>query len=107
LLRQECKGVSPRFLERTLDEAYFLSKDDDFFRTKNEDEVVSKDYKKMTGKNHEDALTLMVPHLSSWKMDRTRFARQQGNDTTTSTSVHISSYIGEYTGMIDLPKPLA
>jgi hypothetical protein len=35
-----------------------------------------------------------------------RFVRQQANDITTSTSVYRSSYIGGYTGMIDLPKPL-
>jgi hypothetical protein len=68
-LRQECEGVSPIFLERTLDEAYFPSMDDDFFRTRNKDQVVSKEYRKTMGKDHENAPILIVPQLWLWKMN--------------------------------------
>jgi hypothetical protein len=53
----------PRFLDRTLYEVYFPSMDDDFFKIRYRDQVVSKEYRKMAGKNHEDVPIMMVPQI--------------------------------------------
>jgi hypothetical protein len=42
--------------------------DDDCFQIRNRDQVMSKEYRKMAGKNHEDAPIMMIPQVWLWKM---------------------------------------
>jgi hypothetical protein len=37
--------------------------DDDFFKIRYREQVVSKEYRKMAGKNHEDVPIMMVPQV--------------------------------------------
>jgi hypothetical protein len=56
-------------LEPTLDEAYFPGMDAKFFETRNNEQVVSREYRRTSEKDDEKIPILMVPQFWLWRVD--------------------------------------
>lgn len=58
------------YIERTLDEAYLPSMDHEYLQARNEDQVVTKEWKRTRGTWDDNAPILIVPQIWLWKLDR-------------------------------------
>lgn len=79
------------YLSRTLDEAYFPSMGEDFFRTRNEDQVVSREWRRTSPEADRDsAPILLVPQLWCWTLGSTLLSASPNKKTSTRIPVFIA-----------------